>query len=165
MGTTIIVAAMGFAATLLGTWCPPVYSVREIVKGGSSMRGSASTANVPTACTNTRVLPTTKRKPDSSDLLTIEGLRQEAYRCNARARSAIGQAAIFSGLESLEERLATARNAIGDLNDASDHADLKRRQEDVFKLLNHTLGIASSDLMTRPTGARARARAVFDRSG
>lgn len=79
-----------------------------------------------------------------------EGLRQEAYRCNARARSAIGQTVILTGNESLQDRLMEARHAISAMNDATDYIDLRRRQQDVYGIVKDALRIARADLTARP---------------
>lgn len=149
MDATITIAAMGFAATLLAAW----FSARSQRQGDRQGRILEARVRTYGECSETlyeyaratynRVKARLDSRPDDQR----EGLRQEAYRCNARARSAIGQAAILSGSESLEERLATARHAIGKLNDAPDHADLRRRQADVYKMIKNALTIARTDLM------------------
>jgi hypothetical protein len=148
MDATVIVAAMGFVATLLGTWL----TARSQRQGDREGRILDARVRVYGECSDSlyeyaratynRVKSRLESLPDEHR----EKLRQEAYRCNARARSAIGQAAILSGNESLQERLATARRAIGRLNDAPDRTDLSRRQEEVYQMLNNALSVARSDL-------------------
>lgn len=76
-----------------------------------------------------------------------EGLRQEAYRSNARARSAVGQAAILSGDEDLRLKLEHVRHKVGDLNHAVDDGDLRQRHDGLHKLLKEALERARHDLM------------------
>lgn len=76
-----------------------------------------------------------------------ERRRQEAYRCNARARAAIGQAAILSRNENLEKQLTEARRGIGSMTEFRDAEDLTRRQREVFELVEEALRSARSDLM------------------
>jgi hypothetical protein len=155
MDSTVIVAAMGFAATLLGTWLTSRSQQRRdregrILDARVRIYGDCADALYEYARATYNRVKARLESPDDNR----EGLRQEAYRANARARSVIGQAAIMTGSESLGERLAAARNAIGEMNGATNHADLVRRQDGAFKTLNDALGNARSDLMTRPTGLR-----------
>src|SRR4051812_24397159 len=130
MDATVVVAAMGFVATLLGTWL----STRSQRQGDREGRLLDARVRVFGDCSESLYEYTranynrVKSRLDGRSEEYREGLRQEAYRCNARARSAIGQAAILSGSENLQESLVTARRAIGKLTDASDRADLRRRQ-------------------------------------
>lgn len=75
-----------------------------------------------------------------------QALRQEAYRCNARARSAIGQVVILSGEEVLRTTLEEARVRVGHLNSAHDQTDLRKRQDNVYRVLTDALDLARSDL-------------------
>ena len=165
MDSTVIVAALGLASTLTGTWLTARLQQRgdregRILDARVRVYGEVTDALYEYLRATYNRVKTRLESPDHGR----EGIRQEAYRSNARARSAIGQAAILTQSESLEKRLAAARNAIGEMNGATDHADLLRRQEDVFRMLNDALSNARSDLMTKATGGRTRVRAVFDKS-
>jgi hypothetical protein len=151
MDATVVVAAMGFTATLLAAWL----SARLQRQGDREGRildarvrtyGECSDSLYEYArATYNRVRARLESQPDDYR----EELRQEAYRCNARARSAIGQTVILTRNESLQERLAAARHAISEMNDATDYGDLRRRQQDVYETLKDALNIARADLMAR----------------
>jgi len=163
MDSTVVVAAMGFAATLLGTWLTARSQQQRdregrILDARVRIYGECADSLYEFARATYNRVKARLKSPDDDR----EELRQEAYRCNARARSAIGQASILTGSESVGEQLAAARNAIGEMHEASDRADLSRRQENVFQRLNQALGIARADLMTQPDRARARGRAARD---
>lgn len=139
---------MGFAATLLAAWATSrsqrkgsreasILEARLRAYGGCSdslYEYIRATFNRVTARINSR--PEVER----------ETLRQEAYRCNARARSAIAQVAIISGDESLHQTLNAARKSIGGLNKLETRADLKRESASVYRDLNAALDRARADL-------------------
>jgi len=148
MDSTVIVAAMGFVAAILAAWATSRWQ-REGNRQGSILEARLraygicsdslyeymrATFNRATARMNS--LPETER----------ETLRQEAYRCNARARSAIAQVAIISGDESLRQTLNAARKAIGRLNQLENRADLKLQSASVYRDLNAALDLARADL-------------------
>jgi hypothetical protein len=148
MNATVVVAAMGFVSTILGAWLAAHWQhrgTRELRILDAKVRtygDCAATLYEYERATYNRV----KARLESRTEEHRVDLRQEAYRCNAKARSAIGQAALLSATETLRERLEAVREKIGDLNNAVDHADLKLRHEDVYHTLNRVLGSARSDL-------------------
>jgi hypothetical protein len=149
MDDTVIVAAMGLAATLLATWFT-ARSQRQVDREGRILDAKVRTYGECSEslyeyarATYNRSKTRVEARPDRDE----EGLRQEAYRANARARSAIGQVVILTRNQELEDELARARHTIGQLNDASDHDDLRQRQEGVYKILKGALDMARSDLM------------------
>lgn len=149
MDTTVVVAGMGFTATVLGAWLT-ARSQRTTDREGRILEAKV---HVYGECSDTlyeyvramfnRVRARFDGVPDGER----HGLRQEAYRCGARARSAIGQAAIVSGNEDVQKRLEMAREAVGELKEAVSHPDLINRHEDVLEKLNHALDTARADLI------------------
>lgn len=79
-------------------------------------------------------------------------VRQEAFRCNARARSAIGQAYVLTGDRDLEAQLSGVRHDIGDFNDSETESELKHRQHETYEDLKRALERARSHLTSRPRG-------------
>lgn len=149
MDATVLVAAMGFASTLLGAWLAAYWQRRASREGQlltAKLRAygdcAAALYEYERAIYN-RVKARLEALPEAQR----EELRQEAYRCNTRARSALGQAAILSGTERLRQELEAVRESVGDLNEAVDHADLKLRHDGVTEVLDRALGSAHSDLM------------------
>src|SRR6478609_1961130 len=144
-----VVAAMGFVTTLLAAWFTTYWQRRgdragRILDAKVRFYGECSNNLYEyTRATYNRVKARLESHPEHHR----EKLRQEAYRCNARAKSAIGQVAIVTGDTALRERLEEARRAVGSLNDAVDGADLKQRRESVNQLLDEALNLARSDLM------------------
>src|SRR6266545_15922 len=114
MDATVAVAAMGFVSTLLGAWLAAYWqrqSNREVRLLDAKLRAygdCAATLYEYQRATYSRVKDRLESLPEERR----EELRQEAYRCNARARSAIGQAAILSGTEGLQEELESVRQAV-----------------------------------------------------
>lgn len=114
MDATVIVAAMGFAATLLAAWLSARLQ-RQGDREGRILDARVRTYGECSAslyeysrATYNRVRARVDSRPEDYR----EGLRQEAYRCNGRARSAIGQTIILTGNETLHQRLEAARHAI-----------------------------------------------------
>lgn len=148
MDATVIVAALGFVSTLLAAWL----SARLQRQGDRAGRLLDARVRTYGECSDSlyeyarATYNRVKARLESRPADQREDLRQEAYRCNARARSAIGQAVILSGNESLQEQLAAARHAIGAMNDATDYDDLRRRQQDVYEMLKDALNVARTDL-------------------
>ena len=149
MNATVLVAAMGFASTLLGAWLAAYWQRRASREGQlltAKLRAygdCAATLYEYERATYNRVKARLESLPETQR----EELRQEAYRCNTRARSALGQAAILSGTEHLRQELEAVRESVGDLNEAVDRVDLKRRHDGVSAALDQALGSARSDLM------------------
>jgi hypothetical protein len=75
-----------------------------------------------------------------------DGVRQEAFRCNARARSAIGQVYLVTGARDLQDQLSRIRHAIGEFNHVTTEADLKRLQTQTYGELNRALERAREHL-------------------
>jgi len=89
-----------------------------------------------------RVRARIDKLPDSQR----DPLRQEFYRSNALARTAIGQVTILTSDDSLRLTLERAREAFGDLNAASDRDDLKRRHKEAHTVLTSALQSAREEL-------------------
>ena len=148
MDTTVAVAAMGFATTLLATWMTGRFQGRadrdgRILEARVRVYGECSDSLYEYArATYNRAKARLELRPE----VDREILRQEAYRCNARARSAIGQALILSGEQHLGEKLSSVRHEIGELKHASDETDLKRRQSEIYDRLKEALDAARGDL-------------------
>jgi hypothetical protein len=158
MDATVVVAAMGFVSTLLGAWLAAYWqrrSYRNVLILDAKMRayGECAAALYEYERASYNRVKARLEQPEAQR----DELRQEAYRCNALARSAIGQATILSATDSLREELESVRKAIGDLNQAADHRDLKQRHDAVNEALNQVLGSAvgpqkASHPMTRHFG-------------
>jgi len=80
-----------------------------------------------------------------------QDLRQEAYRRNAKARSAIGQAAILTGREELLRQLEAARKAVGKLNGTASEDELTAGHREVYKTLTAALALAREELTRHQT--------------
>lgn len=149
MDATVVIAAMGYVATLLGAWL----TVRMQLRGDRSGRLLDAKVRIYGECadalyeferaTYNRVKHRLQNSPDEQR----EPLRQEAYRGDARSRSAIGQVAILTGDETLRTRLEEARRSVGGLNDATGHADLQVRRQSIDTALRSALEVARHDLM------------------
>ena len=156
MDATVIVAAMGFAATVLAAWATSRWQRQgdresRILDAKLRVYGDCSGSLYEYArATFNRVAARIDSLPEASR----QDLRQEAYRSNARARSAIGQVAIVSGDELLRQELESARELIGELNRSKDRADLKRRSENAYEAVSRALDRARSDLGARVTAGR-----------
>ncbi|WP_248579537.1 hypothetical protein [Nocardioides sp. InS609-2] len=150
MDATVIVAAMGLAATLLATWLT-ARSQRRVDREGRILDAKVRTYGECSEslyeyarATYNRSKARIAAQPDRDE----EGPRQEAYRANARARSAIGQVLILTKNQELEEELTRARRQIGQLNRAPNHDDLRSRQEVAYQTIKRALDMARSDLVT-----------------
>lgn len=158
MTSTVVVAAMGFVATVLAAWLSS-WSNRRAERDGQLLQarvrvyGECSESLFEYARANySRAKARIARQPE-----TVRAeLRQEAYRCNARARSAIGQAAILTGQEALEERLNAARHEIGSFSAVHEPAELTQRQQRVHDEIKSALAVARRDLMTSDRRATSR---------
>ncbi|WP_327634557.1 hypothetical protein OHB24_31860 [Kribbella sp. NBC_00482] len=149
MDATVLVAAMGFVSTLLGAWFA-AYWQRRASREGQLLTAKLRAYGDCAAALYEYERATYNRAKARLAALPEEQrveLRQEAYRCNALARSALGQVAILSGSGSLRQELEAVRHSVGGLNDAIDPADLKRRHDGVAMALDQALGRAGSDLM------------------
>lgn len=156
MDATVAIAAMGFIATLGGAWVvgnAQRQAARDERMLDAKVRcfGECSAslyeyqrANFNRVRARLHDLPDQERQP----------LRQEAYRANTLSRSAIGQVAILSGDEELQRQLERARSMVGDLSDATDEKDLRRRSKEVMEAIRQALELARLDLMKRPQGRR-----------
>jgi hypothetical protein len=149
MNATVAVAALGFASTLVGSWLSAHLQRRgaraaQILDARVRVYGDCATNlyEYERASYN-RVKARLDSRPESER----EALRQEAYRCNALSRAAIGQVAILSGTASLHDQLEAARAGIGDMNKADDQPDLRQRHDLLQAALTRALGDAQVALM------------------
>jgi hypothetical protein len=148
MDSPVLVAGIGFAAALISVWLTAYFQTRSDRAGrvleariwvygdcaDSLFEYSRATYN--RAKARIQGLPEVARDP----------IRQEAFRCNARARSTIGQVHILTGDQSLEEELSRVRHDIGRLNDAKTEDDLKSLQNEIYEALKRVLEAARSHL-------------------
>jgi sRNA-binding protein len=156
MSSTVVVAAMGLVATVLAAWLSS-WSNRRAEREGQLLEarvrvyGECSESLFEYARANfNRAKTRIAGQPEEEH----GKVREEAYPCNARARSAIGQAAILTGQEALEERLSSTRHVIGSFNDVTELAELTQRQHQVHGEIKAALEVARRDLM--PDRPRAR---------
>ncbi|MGW5189533.1 hypothetical protein ACWEOO_09770 [Kribbella sp. NPDC004138] len=73
-------------------------------------------------------------------------LRQEVYRCEARARSAIGQAAYLSGTDGLDDRFESVHTAVHAFSQANDQGELERRHDLIQKELKDVLRAVRAEM-------------------
>ena len=138
---TVLVAAMGYATTLLAVWL----TARWQRKGARDAEILQTQVRVYGECAETlyeferanfnRARAHLAARPEEHR----EMLRQEAYRREARARSAIGQAAFLSGSEGLEDQFESVRAAVHSLSDAANGDDLDRRHQEIQEQLKAVL--------------------------
>ena len=158
MDTTVVVAGMGFGATLVGTWMSGRLQRRaaldeRMLEAKVRTYGDCSSSLYEySRSTFNRVRA---RMDDLPESVRAE-FRQEAYRANTSARSAIGQVAILSGDETLRDALERARRLVGGLNEATDKRDLKRRHTAADEALQEALDRARHDLMIRRGRSKGR---------
>jgi triphosphoribosyl-dephospho-CoA synthetase len=148
MNATVVVAAMGFVSTLFGAWLAAYWqhrSSREVRIFDAKVRAygdcAAALYEYERAAYNRA-----KARLESRTEGEREELRQEAYRANARARSAIGQAAILSEAARVTTGLEDVRSSIGDLARANHPEELRRLHDGIYDSLNSALANARSDL-------------------
>jgi hypothetical protein len=155
MSSTVVVAAMGLVATVLAAWLPSWSNRRaerdsQLLEARVRVYGECSESLFEYARANfNRAKTRIAGQPEEEH----GKVRQDAYQCNARARSAIGQAAILTGQEALEERLSNARRVIGSFNDVTELDELKQRQHQVHDEIKAALEVARRDLMPDRPGA------------
>lgn len=141
MDSTVLVAGMGFAAALLSVWLTARLQDRSdragrILEAQLRVYGECADSLFEySRATYNRAKLRLKGQPESEH----DEVRQEAFRCNARARSAIGQAYILTGDRDLEEQLSRVRHDIGEFNGVTTEADLKRLQRETYKELKEAL--------------------------
>lgn len=149
MDATVLVAGMGVRSTLLGNWLAARWQRRSALVAQvheAKVRvygdGVADMYEFERA-TYDRVKAWLEALPEKHR----EELRQEAYRCNARARSAIGRVAMLSESNGLREGLESARRAIGDLNEVGDYEELRGQHDGIYEALGHVLATARAELV------------------
>lgn len=148
MASTVVVAVLSFAAALLSVWLTAHLQDRShragrLLEAQLRVYGDCADALYEYArATYNRKKSQLEGRPESQR----DGIRQEAFRWNARSRSAIGQTYILTGDRELENELSQVRNAIGGLNDVTTETDLKRGQKEVYERLNRALGAARRHL-------------------
>ena len=121
MDATVVVAGMGFVTALLTVWLTARLqgrSQRDVRMLEARLRvygDCADSLYEYSRATYNRAKSKFERRPESER----DPIRQEAYRCNARARSAIGQVYILTGDRDLEDHLSAVRRDIGKFNRAA----------------------------------------------
>lgn len=149
MNTTVVVAAMGLIATLLGGWLGAFWQHRtsrdlQLLDAKIRVYGEcAASLYEYERSTYNRV----KARLDDGPESERELLRQEAYRANSSARAAIGQLSVLSTIADVPKGLSRVRRAVGDLNGSTDLADLKSRHDSVYTDLDRLLSEARAELV------------------
>jgi hypothetical protein len=149
MNATVIVAALGFIATLLGGWLGAYWQHRssrdlQLLDAKIRVYGEcAASLYEYERATYNRVKARLDGEPD----LGREELRQEAYRTNSSARAAIGQLSVLSANAEITRGLDLVRRAVGDFNASPSHPDLRSRHDAVYSDLDRLLSKARSDLV------------------
>lgn len=137
---------MGFVSTLAAVFMTAYFQRRAAVRGKlmeSKIQAYGDCAEALFEyhrATFNRVKARLEERPDRDEL------RQEAYRSNSRARSAIGRIAILSKEADLRHSLTAIRESIGDLNNATDVADLKVQHKSILHCLTQAFDRARADL-------------------
>ncbi|MGY0390329.1 hypothetical protein ACWZJV_25445 [Nocardioides sp. WG-D5] len=149
MNPTVLVAAIGFLSTLLGTWLGAYWQHRssrdlQLLDARVRVYGECA-ANLYEyeRVTYNRVKARLKKLPDEDR----EPLRQEAYRSSAATKAAIGELSVLSADGEVPSEFENLRRSVGDLNNARDNDDLKRRHEEFYANLDRALGRARADLV------------------
>ncbi|MFE6648118.1 hypothetical protein ACFVJS_16225 [Nocardioides sp. NPDC057772] len=149
MSTTVIVAAMGLLATLLGAWLGAFWQHRntrdlQLLDARIRVYGECAASLYEfERVTYSRVKARLENLPDAER----EPLRQEAYRNRSAVRAAIGQLSVLSAGSEIPTKFEAIRRAIGDLNDAESHEDLKQRHDEIYVDLDRVLVQARADLV------------------
>jgi hypothetical protein len=148
MDATVAVAAMGFVSTILGVWLSARWQRKgareaQILEAQVRVYGDCAAALYEyERATYSRARARIDGWPDEER----EGLRQEAYRCEVRARSAIGQATYLSGTESLDQLFESVREKVGSLNEVADRKELYRRHQNIHDSLRDVLRRVRSEM-------------------
>lgn len=137
---TVWIAAMGFSATLLTAWL----GARWKRKADIDVRLVEAKLRVFGACVETlaeyrRATHNRVKGRISNPGADREPLRQDAYLANAKARAAIGEAAILGSSPEAVGALDDLRKEIGDLNDVDDADELDLRSENLDSQLEQAL--------------------------
>lgn len=149
---TILAAVIGFAAALIGGWM----TTRAQRQNDREARMLDARVLAYNACSDALYeyarasQNRSKARLDALDEHEREPLRQDHYRANTRARSAIGQVAIVTGDHSLAEQLERARRAVSDFKKATNGKDLSRRWNSAREHIGKALDEARKDLAPRP---------------
>lgn len=149
MDPIVVVAALGFATTLLSVWLTAHFQHRSNRAG----RMLEARLAVYGACSD-NLFEYSRASYNRAKSLLLDpsededdGKRQEAYRWNAKARSAIGQVYILTGDDDLQVELSRARRDIGQFHEAATDSELQHRQGEVFSRINSALASARKHLM------------------
>lgn len=148
MDSTVVVAGMGFVAALLSVWLTAHFQRRSdregrILEARLRVYGDcADSLYEYSRATYNRAKSRLQSRPEAER----DEVRQEAFRCNARARSAIGQAYILTGDRDLEDQLSQVRHDIGNFNHVATETELKRLQSETYDGLNRALETARRHL-------------------
>ena len=141
MDSTVIVAGIGFAAALLSVWLAARFERRSdradrmLEAQLRVYRDCADSLFEYSRATYNRAKLRLQGQPEAEH----DAIRQEAFRCNAIARSAIGQAYILTGNRDLEDKLSRVRHGIGKFNDVDSEDHLKGLQREMYAELNSAL--------------------------
>lgn len=151
MDASIWIAGMGFVATLLSAWLGSRWTrgadlEARLLEARLRVYGECVTALAEyRRATHHRV----KTRIDAWPEEKREPLRQEAYRANAKARAATGEAVIVSGKPDIADDLERIRVRIGQLNAVNDKAMLDAQVVALDKDLGTALDRARDGLTTR----------------
>lgn len=148
MASNVIVAVLSFLAALSSVWLTAHLQNRShragrLLEAQLRVYGDCADGLYEySRATYNRVKSRLENRPEAQR----DEVKQEAFRWNAKARSAIGQAYILTGDRELEQELSKTRNAIGELNDVTTGDELKRLQKTIYEQLNRALGEARRQL-------------------
>lgn len=146
--STVVVAAMGLSATVAAS------GLTAFVQGKQQDRGRVLDAKLLVYGDCSETLYEYERATYNrvkARILHVSGperdrVRQEAYHCNAKARSAIGRVSILTRNEPLRSQLEHARHAIGDYNKCLNDRQLRDEQKALLDHLQVALDQAREDL-------------------
>lgn len=148
---------MGFLATVLTAWLSARW------RRSADIQGRLLEARVRVFGLCVDALSEHRRATHNRVKTRIEGpagrdrdaIRQDAYQSNARARAAIGQAAIITGTPEIVVGLEAVRVKIQGLNSVKNKTDLDTRADELDIELERALEGVRDGLM-KPVGTRHR---------
>jgi hypothetical protein len=139
--TTVAVAALGLASTLLAAWLTARLQTRglvrtELVTARVAAYGDCAGALYELERVSYNRALTRLRTAGADDA----ALAQVVYEHNSAARAAIGRLAILSDREDLWQRLTEVRRRIRVMHDLASEAELRAEHDRLMELLEGILG-------------------------
>jgi len=149
MDPTVIVAALGFVATLLATSLASRWQrlgAREARLFDARVRSYSDCAGALYEYERAVYHRVKTRFEGGLEQAERAQIRQQAWSSNAAARAAIAPVSLLSSIPNLSQDLEAVRSRIGDMNDATGLDDLLGRHSDIQEELHRILATARADL-------------------